>query len=106
MRTVLLALALASLGGCFDDTRTIELDTDEVRLPVGGDQMIGVWVDGRELSRLDAFSWYVEDKNIVTLEMASDGAHVRVIGREAGTTLVHLGYRTTSIALPATVVGP
>ena len=30
----------------------------------------------------------------------------QLTGRTAGATIVHLGYRTTSIALPATVVGP
>ena len=106
MRTILLALAVASLGACFDDTRTIELDADEVRLPIGGGTEIGVWVDGRELSRLDAFSWHVENKDVVSVEMAADGAHVRITGREPGTTIVHLGYRTTSIPLRATVLEP
>lgn len=110
MRTIDLALALAlgslSLGACFDDTRTIELETDEVRLPLGTGTEIGVWVDGRELSRLDAFSWYVENKDVVSLEMADDGAHVRITGREPGTTIVHLGYRTTSIPLRAIVLAP
>lgn len=106
MRTAYLALALLSLGACFDDTRTIELDTDEVRLPLGSGTDVGVWVDGRELSRLDAFSWYVENKDVVTVEMAGDGAHVRITGREPGSTIVHLGYRTISIPLRATVLAP
>ncbi len=106
MRTVHLALALVSLGACFDDTRTIELDTDEVSLAPGSGAEIGVWVDGRELSRLDAFSWYVEDKDVVSVEMVDDGAHVRIIAREPGSTIVHLGYRTTSLPLRATVLAP
>lgn len=104
MRTILLALAMLSVGACFDDTRTLELDTDEVRLPIGAGTEIGVWVDGRELSRLDAFSWYVENKDVVAVEMASDGAHVRITGKGPGTTIVHLGYRTTSMPIRATVL--
>ena len=106
MRTIQLALALSLLGACFEDTRTIELDTDEVLLPLGGGTEIGVWVDGRELSRLDAFSWHVENKHVVSVEMAADGAHVRITGKEPGTTIVHLGYRTTSLPLRATVLAP
>ena len=106
MRTILLALALSSLTACFDEPRTIELDTDEVRLPLGTGTEIGVWVDGRELSRLDAFSWHVENKDIVAVEMAADGAHVRITGMEPGSTIVHLGYRTTSLPLRATVLAP
>ena len=104
MRTIL--LAVVALTACTDEPRTIELDTDEVRLPLGTDAEIGVWVDGRELSRLDAFSWHVENKQVVSVEMASDGAHVRIIGKEPGTTIVHLGYRTTSLPLRAIVLAP
>lgn len=106
MRTILLALAIAALGACVDDPRTIELDTDAVQLAPGGGAEIGVWVDGRELSRLDAFSWYVENKQVVAVEMAADGAHVRITGVEPGSTIVHLGYRTTSLPLRATVLAP
>ena len=106
MRTTAFALALLSLGACFDDTRTIELDTDEVRLPIGSGTEIGVWVDGRELSRLDAFSWYVENKQVVSVEMAADGAHVRITGMEPGSTIVHLGYRTSEMPLRAIVLDP
>ena len=64
----------------------------------------GVWV--RSYWRLDAFSWHVENKEVVSVEMAADGAHVRITGMEPGSTIVHLGYRTTSLPLRATVLAP
>ena len=106
MCIVFFVLALLALPACFDETRTIELDADEVRLPIGAGTEVGVWVDGRELSRLDAFSWYVENKDVVSVEMTDDGAHVRIVGKEPGSTVVHLGYRTTELPLRATVLGP
>jgi hypothetical protein len=105
MRFALPALAL-TLGACFDETRTIELDTDAVRVPLGADAEIGVWVDGHELSRLDAFSWVVDAPDLVSIELTEDRAHVRVTGRREGQTMIHLGYRTSVIHLPATIMPP
>ncbi|MBL0219463.1 MAG: Ig-like domain-containing protein [Myxococcales bacterium] len=105
MRFAVPALALL-LGACFDDTRTIEVDVDEVRLPMGAGAEIGVWVDGHELGRLDAFSWVVDRPELVSIAFTSDHAHVRVIGRAEGHTMLHLGYRTTVIDVPATILAP
>jgi|SRR4051812_2964938 hypothetical protein len=103
MRFALPALALL-LGACFSaDPRTIELDTDSIQLHAGASTEIGVWVDGRELSRVDAFSWVVDAPDVVAVEMTPDHAHVRVSGRRAGTTTIHLGYRTSVIAVPVTI---
>ena len=105
MRFALPALAL-TLGACFDDTRTIELDTDAVKLPLGAGTEIGVWVDGHELSRLDAFSWHVDAPELLSIELTEDRAHVRITGRREGSTMIHLGYRTSVIDLPATIMPP
>jgi hypothetical protein len=103
MRFALPVLAL-TLGGCFDDTRTIELDTDAVTLPLGAGTEIGVWVDGHELSRLDAFSWHVDRPELVSIALTEDHARVRITGRREGQTVIHLGYRTTVIDVPATIM--
>ncbi|MBA3460676.1 MAG: hypothetical protein H0T46_11975 [Deltaproteobacteria bacterium] len=105
MRFALPALAL-TLGACFDDTRTIELDTDVVKLPLGEGTEVGVWVDGHELSRLDAFSWHVDAPDLVSVGLTDDRAHVRITGRREGHTTIHLGYRTSVIHLPTTIMPP
>ncbi len=102
MRLAIPTLALL-LGGCFDETRTIELDVDAVQVPMGVGAEVGVWVDGHELSRLDAFSWIVDRPELVTVELTADRAHVRITGRAQGQTVVHLGYRTTVIDVPTTI---
>jgi hypothetical protein len=107
MRFAVLALAL-SLGGCFsDEPRTIELDTDEVRLPMGAGSEIGVWVDGYQLTQLGAgFSWVVDDPTLVSVAITADHAHVRITGRREGHTTVHIGYRTSVTDLPTTIMPP
>jgi hypothetical protein len=65
-----------------------------------------VWVDGHELSRLDAFSWHVDRPDLVSIALTEDRSHVRVTGRREGQTMIHLGYRTTVIDVPATILPP
>ena len=107
MRFAALALAL-SLGGCFnDEPRTIELDTDEVRLPMGAGSEIAVWVDGFQLTQLGAgFSWVVDDPTLVSVAITPDHAHVRITGKREGHTTVHIGYRTSVTDLPTTIMPP
>lgn len=104
MRLAVPALALM-LAGCFDESRTIEVDVAEVRVPMGAASEVGVWVDGHELSRLDAFSWVVDRPELVAITYTADHARVRITGRAEGETMVRLGYRTQSIDIP-TVVAP
>ena len=102
MRLAIPTLALL-LGGCFEDNRTVLLDVDAVRVPMGVGAEIGVWVDGHELSRLDAFSWNVDRPELVSVAFTADHAHVRITGRAEGHTIVHLGSRTAVIDLPTTI---
>lgn len=104
MRFVIPALAL-TLAGCFDESRTIEVDVAEVRVPMGAATDVGVWIDGQQLSHLDAFSWIVDRPELVAVTYTADHARVRITGRAEGETVVHLGYRTQVIAVP-TVVAP
>lgn len=105
MRFVVPALVL-TLSGCFEESRTIELDVSEVRVPMGAGSDVGVWVDGHELSRLDAFSWVVDRPELVAVSFTADHAKVRFTGRAEGETWVHLGYRTQVIDLPVLVAPP
>ena len=105
MRFAVPALAL-TLAGCFDESHTIELDVAEVRVPMGAASDVGIWVDSHELSRLDAFSWVVDRRELVAISYTADHAKVRITGRAEGETIVHLGYRTQVIDVPTFVAPP
>lgn len=109
MRSAVSALSTLTLllGGCFDDVpATIAVDTPAVTVPMGASTELGVWVDGRELEKGDAFSWVVERPDLVVIAVTEDGAHVRITGRAEGHTTIHLGYQIAAIDLPATIAPP
>jgi len=104
MRVAVPVLALA-LGGCFEESRTLALDVDEVHVPMGAGAEIGVWIDGTELTRLDSsFSWVVDQPELVSVTRV--GAKVRVTGKREGQTIVHLGYRTSVVDVPTYILEP
>lgn len=104
--TFALTFALA-LAGCFADTPdSVATEVDALRLPVGGGQDIPVWVDGRELAKGDAFSWTIDHKDVVTVELMGDRTGVHVTAMAPGHATITLGYRTTATTLPVDIVEP
>lgn len=101
---IFVSLLLAT-GACVAE-RSLEVDVREAKLPRGAGIDVAIRADGERLPRLEAFELAVDDPDIASATLTSDGAHVRIAGRGEGETTVRIGYHDAEVAIPTVVAPP
>jgi hypothetical protein len=91
------------LTGCLD--AELAADQRSLELPRGAGIAVHLTVGDQPVAVADV-TWLVDDPTIVSVERASDGSELRVVGGREGDTAVHFGAQGRAIDLPAHVAPP